>query len=311
MAEKETADPKNEGIGNIPDSNDLLPAIDAKFNGSIINAYILLKHRPETRNDYRIRSLQVTAWGTMIIQIAALAILCIVYAKSKDVYDDFTSVGWWTNYTDLEFYPLGFLVFPFLVIVLFADLAEFKTALVDLCMMRQIMPQTQESENDNFREVYCLKCTEILFDWLASFIFMTQVVIHATGVFANLPDLGQRSSADWDVILGLIMRLVAYLFIMQLDERVFKSFDSSLRIICAKHQVDFEEVFKGWYKAGDIGPFGSFTYCNCFVLIYALVVTLSFTGPGWLEGLIVLILAFFMFFGPCIYYGYRGTRTNK
>ena len=41
MAEKETADPENEGIGNIPDSNDHLTAIDAKLGLAPLRIYLV------------------------------------------------------------------------------------------------------------------------------------------------------------------------------------------------------------------------------------------------------------------------------
>lgn len=212
-------DSKESAIEECKDQDDSIQ-IPLGYNRNIINAYILFKGMG-IQDTATVTDLRITAYMIIAIQYIALSMLMVLVANQSD-YDP-AKIKWQLPVEK------SWMIFPFFIIALLTFSQENIVSLTDYAMFNC----DERLELDGwYKEFGSIKRLEGLLNIFGSYLFLIVIAWYGTH--------------DWNGVLNSALNLLAYQFILQLDEGVLSILDAKLRIVLQKeNKPELEEVFTG------------------------------------------------------------------
>ena len=205
------------------------PKAAAEYNKNIMNAYLLLKYKYSIKYplgwDYA-----AIAYITVFVQFQAMLFLTIAIVRlggvqmTKDYHFQEQPIGG------------GDIVWPFFFIGFIIAVEKMQIVMLDWKMFSKFFMSIQDKKKKRKlkREVYFLKSLEAFMMICGVLGFFTVIALYSP-------------HDEWNGILNSILNLLAYEFILSLDECVFDLLYANLRKYYESngHDSDFKNVFRG------------------------------------------------------------------
>jgi len=195
-----------------------------KYNLNIFNAYILLKGKAQIGDSVVLKDLRFSVYVVFVIQCAAMIVLSrLVMLQSGDTIDDYEMVTW----------PEGnsFLLFPFFIIAAVTFYKDLIRVLTDMVMLKHDIGDECSS-----KEFWVIKCGEMALALYGAFGYLVMLALYA--------------DYDYSGMLFTVLKMLAYKFILQLDEGMVELVVPELdRVLRKEGKPELEKLFTGIVQA--------------------------------------------------------------
>ena len=248
--------------------------MEAEYQRNIFNAYFLFKYKIAQKEPLRWEYTFMT-YFVMLLQLVSLFLLARLIMLQSGVS---------ISQRDVEADERSLIVFPFLVIGLFAGLFEVISNATDLSMF------TADAAFPSGSKAFVHMC----FFWILR-------TVTAMGVFGYFTVISLYATQDWDGVLNTILNILAYQFILSLDEWALTFAEGGFRnaLIRNESTLEYDDVFKGTYSGGQssedwcIMHFGNTIACAMILyriysgIEWVLWVAIVFVVALWARGFLV------------------------
>jgi len=223
------------------------------YNVNIYNAYILFKAL-NIKDSATLQDLRISTYIILAVQIAAMVILIrlVMLQSGVNVADDYKMEKW----------PIenSMMMFPFFIIGCLSLWKDYSATTTDGFLLMH------DLRFEPFAESALIKFCEAVVTAYGSFGFLVVIALYA--------------QHDWNGILNSVLNLLAYEFILQLDEGVASMVNARLSSVLQEEGRELKEVFTGKVMSETLRTKGKYFNFNfpaslTIILIFTYVLPLQ------------------------------------